>query len=439
MSPSVMKDELLFSFGIASGAGATFSIITSVYYWSYNPVLIPAGVMIDKYGPRIILTFATLICAVGALVFASTNSLYVALFGRFLIGFGSAFAFAGALKLATIWLPANKFAMAAGLTTTLGMLSSSGGQKYLPGIVDNIGWNNTVWYFGLLGIAILSPIMWGIVRDAPRRVRARAYLKPEFSYVHLILVVKQLLRNKQIWTNGLIGCFLYLPVIAFAEGFAPSFYVELYGISKGEAGSIVAFMYIGWGLFSPVIGFASDYVGRRKLPLLLGTIAAMCCYIAMVYYPFNVWQAKVLMFIFGACTSTKVLSFPIGKENCAPSNSGTAVATTNFLIMLGGLLFTPIIGIMLDFGSFYNFLSFIAAYLLKIISFGYIIKPSLIAMAGGPEIINGVARYSVEAYREAFLIFPIGYIISILLCLFLKETYAKQLVEDPPLEQTVSD
>ncbi len=67
----------------------------------------------------------------GLIIFIQANTLWMASLGRFLIGLGTAFAYIGVLKLASIWLPPNRFATVAGMTTALGMISAIITDKYL--------------------------------------------------------------------------------------------------------------------------------------------------------------------------------------------------------------------------------------------------------------------------------------------------------------------
>ena len=105
--PSVMVTDLMQSFGVSA---AVIGNLAAFYYYAYTPMQLPVGVMMDHYGPRRLLTFACLCCAMGSFLFAQPNHIFMAQVGRLLVGFGSAFAFVGVLKLATLWLPQNHFA-----------------------------------------------------------------------------------------------------------------------------------------------------------------------------------------------------------------------------------------------------------------------------------------------------------------------------------------
>ncbi|WP_032113075.1 MFS transporter [Candidatus Paracaedibacter symbiosus] len=104
-SPSVMTDDLMRDFGVDSTA---LGVLSSFYYYAYVILQVPCGIIVDRFGTRRVVTFSTLLCVIGSLCFAYSDSLPLAQLGRFLIGAGSACAFISCLKISADWfLPAQ--------------------------------------------------------------------------------------------------------------------------------------------------------------------------------------------------------------------------------------------------------------------------------------------------------------------------------------------
>ena len=135
IAPSVMEPALREHFDLSATG---FGLLSSIYYFAYVPMQLPVGVLLDRYGPRRLLTFACLICVIGTLLFTGTTVFWIAATGRFLVGFGSAFAFVGVLKLATIWLPENRLAMVSGMTSALGAIGAMLGDNFLEIFVNRL-------------------------------------------------------------------------------------------------------------------------------------------------------------------------------------------------------------------------------------------------------------------------------------------------------------
>ncbi|WP_267897719.1 MFS transporter [Dongshaea marina] len=99
----------------------TIGDLMSVYFPVYAVFQILAGYLLDRYKLRLILSLAVAIVA-GGLLMIAIPSLGAILAGRVLIAIGSAFAFLGALKTASMWLPEKVFPVAVGLINTMGVL-----------------------------------------------------------------------------------------------------------------------------------------------------------------------------------------------------------------------------------------------------------------------------------------------------------------------------
>lgn len=400
IAPSVMEPDLRSFFGITA---AGFGTLVGLYYIIYTPMQLFVGPIVDVYGPRRILASATVACALGTLIFSLTHNVTIAGAGRFLVGFGSAFAFVGALKLATVWLPINRFATFAGMVTALGMVGGMVGDIGLTSLVQYIGWRNTMLIGTLFGI-VLAPIIYLIVRDHPKnttpvKIERRELLK-EFG---------KIVKNRQIWLSGFIACMLYLSLAAFAEIWGIPFLLSA-GFSRHEAALMNSMVFFGWLIGSPIGGLISDRIKKRKLPLIVGSIlAAVCIFLVLIIPMHSIIIVSTLLFLFGLFCSVENICFAIGYESSSPMVAGTAVAFVNMLTMLSGFVFQPFIGKLLDW--FWT-----------------------------GDMQNGIRIYSHHNYRLALISLPICMLISLVLTLFLRESYGfnfKNLVKNAEIENSV--
>lgn len=390
ISPSAMVPELMTTFGVSA---ASIGLLSTYYFIAYTPMQFPVGIMMDKYGPRRVLTLAILSCALGTALMGLSSSFNMALAGRFLIGFGSAFAFVGVLKLATLWLPADRFALIAGLTTTLGMVGAMFGQNVLKSMVLSTGWENTITYFGLLGFALV-PLIWFIVRDTPPQKEGIKKEEASLSYGQLFQDIAKLFKNRQIWINGLIGGLIILPTTIFAELWGVPFLKLNYGLTEQSAVFATSMIFLGWAVGSPLMGGFSDYIKRRRAPLICGALIGAVIF-SIVLYSTHLPESWVffLLFLFGAISSAEVIVFAVARESAPESVAGTAVAMTNFLVVCAGP-FQWIVGKILD------------------------------TMWDG-KMLAGQPLYTIENYQVALLLCPSSMLLAFLLGFALKETYCQ--------------
>ena len=112
VAPSVMIDPLMRDLAVG---GAVLGNLSAFYFYAYAGLQIPVGLMVDRWGPRRLLTGGALLCGLGSLLFALAEGLPLAYAGRLLIGAGAGFGFVATLKLATAWFPPERFAQVSGL------------------------------------------------------------------------------------------------------------------------------------------------------------------------------------------------------------------------------------------------------------------------------------------------------------------------------------
>ena len=67
ISPSVMESALREHFNLSATG---FGFLSAIYYYAYVPMQLPVGVLMDRYGPKLLLTLACLVCVIGTFLFA---------------------------------------------------------------------------------------------------------------------------------------------------------------------------------------------------------------------------------------------------------------------------------------------------------------------------------------------------------------------------------
>ncbi|NNM60282.1 MAG: MFS transporter [Legionellales bacterium] len=343
--PSVMTTQLMATHHITT---AGLGYLASIYYIIYTAMQTPVGLLIDWYGPRRLLLFASAICTIGSFCFASTTSLFCAALGRFLIGFGSAFGFVGVLRLASLWLPSHRFALATGLVTTLGMIGGILGDVVLSHLVNTAGWHVAVMLSAWLGIATMGLICF-IPKSNPHTFSTRL---PHRQWRHLYRELLIILKMPIIWLNAVVGSLLYLPLAIFGELWGVSYLQTVQQISPFDATLAISFLMWGWAIGAPLVGWFADKTGSRYRVVLGLSSASLffTLYILNTHFSSNITLFTGL-FLLGVLCSNQVLIMVIARDNCPAHMLATGLAVTNMIIMGGGIVFQPLIGLMMRSSS----------------------------------------------------------------------------------------
>jgi MFS family permease len=391
VSPSVMVHDLMRAFSVNA---AQLGNLSAFYLYAYALMQIPVGMLLDRFGTRRLLTFASLLCAIGAFIFGSASSFPVASGGRFLIGFGSSFAAVSAMHIAATWLPINRFALMVGVMLTIGFLGAICGQAPLSLLIAKIGWRETLLLFGFIGI-LLSILIWSFIRDRqlPETTHHEVLTQRRFfSGLNLVM------SNVQIWIAAIYSGLMYLPTPAFTALWGVPFLIISYHLNATTAAFIISMTYIGFAVGSPFFGWFSDRIRRRRPPMVIGTIGALISILCILYIPnIPLVLMGICLFAFGFFSSGSFAAFSLARELSPLWINATALGFVNTLNSLGGALAQPFIGFLLD-------------------------------MRWQGQMTEGVRAFSVTDFHWALAALPICMTISLLMLPFIKETYCRPKV-----------
>lgn len=338
-SPNVMETELLGAFQINA---TELGVLISAYGWAYAATQIPAGITLDRLGPRRLLTLASVSCGVGSLMMAMTNIYTVAFVGRLLMGFGGGFAVVGCMKIASIWLPPQRFAMWAGLMVTVGMLGAASGQKPLAMMMDAMNWQKLLEFGGFFGIG-LAVLMWVSMRKSPKTAEEHAHIEH-----HLWRDLKGVCVNPQSWWAAIYAGLMFAPTIVLGVAWGVPYLSAVYDIPRTVAAETTTLLFIGFAIGGPVFGYWSDRLGRRLPPMYTSAILLLMLIIVVLFVPVSLSTMNILFFAIGFVSPGFVMAFSVIKELNKPHLTGTAIGFINTLNTLVPYIFLPIVGKLLD-------------------------------------------------------------------------------------------
>jgi MFS family permease len=388
VSPGVMVSDLMHAF---SANASQLGLLAAVYFYAYSSMQIPVGILIDRLGPRRLLTIATFVCGTGALLFGTAHFLFIAGIGRLLIGLGSAFAAVGCMHLCATWLPLRYFATLTGVMVTMGMLGAIGGEAPLSLMVAHLGWRHTLIVFGIIGL-ILSLAMWSFIRDKGS-IELPESTQPKTS---LFAGLKLILRNKQNVIVAIYGALMFAPTTTFGGLWGVPFLMEFYHLPRPTSATLVSMLFIGWVVGSPFFGMLSDRMGRRKFPMVIGNYGALIAFLIILFAPnLPLLLLGALLFGFGFFSSGFLPSFSIIREINPSHVNATSIGFMNAFNMLTGAILQPLVGLILD-----------------------------LTWHGSTQ--DGVREYSVSSFHTGLILLPIGMLISLLLLPFIRETFCQQ-------------
>lgn len=335
--PATISVDILQSLDLSLNR---FALISSAYYITYSLMQVPVGVLIDRFGVRILSSIACVICSIGVVSFSFSWDFYNAIIARLLIGFGSSFGFVSLLTLAFNWFPRRYFGFLSGLGQTLGAI---GPLTAGAPVVFMMQETHNDWRLLFLWVAgfgfLLSVLMFLFIRNKPSDLKEGMVF--EMRGRSLTKDLKILLKNRDIWITMFYTGFTYvsLPLLGAYWG---TVYLQTQQFSKSTAGFLISMIWVGLAIGSPLFGKISDKIKRRK-PVLafLGFAGAIISSIFLFAPVQSQWGIALLLLLMGMATGGQSLAFPLITEYVPEELKATAMGANNTAVMLFAALLPP--------------------------------------------------------------------------------------------------
>ena len=406
IAPAVVSADLMRDFG---ATGAALGSLAATYYYLYTVMQIPAGVLADTVGTRLAVTLGSLVSGLGSILFGLAATFGEASIGRALVGLGVSVVFVGLMKSNSVWFRERDYGFISGLTVLLGNIGAILAAGPLAGVLTIWSWRTVFISLGVaaLGLAVLT---WLVVRDHPQQAGFPSLREQEGQTRHTERQqpwwrdLAGVLARRRLWPGFWVNLGMPGSLLAFVGLWAIPFLRDVYGLDRAAASVYTSIALAGFAVGALFYGWFSDRLGRRKPPLIVGTLLYLAVWGVIEAGAWTPGIAGMAWFgLLGFGSGAFVLTFACAKESVAPALSGMAVALVNTGAFLGAAILQPLLGWMMD-------------------------------LTWNGALANGVRLYGPSDYRTGFLLMLVGALLAVISALFFHETRCRQLapVESAP-------
>jgi MFS family permease len=338
-APGVMVPELTGAFGLTT---IGVSSLLGLYYYTYSTFAIVAGASLDRLGAKYVIPAGIVVTAIGSILFG-LGSFESAELGRLLQGAGAAFAFTGAVYLASHGFSAAWLATAIGFTQMFGMLGGSAGQFAVgPMIHGLIVWQQ-FWFIAGAALLVVAAV---VLIATPAGHDARPVSGGD-SLLSMFRPYKTVLSNPQSYLCGFTAGLLFLPTTIGDMIWGVPFLHTGMGVGYTEAVNRATMVPLGWVIGCPLLGYVADRIGRRKPVLIAGSLLMLAATVMVVYMP-GVAPPYVLGLLLGIGSGAAMIPYSIIKEVNPDEVKGSATGAINFLVFTLSALLAPAYGWLLN-------------------------------------------------------------------------------------------
>lgn len=366
-------------------------LLLSAFSWPYAIANLPAGYLVDKFGPKKMFAFAAGAWSLVSIVTAAANSFGLLYACRVALGIAESPFFTSALKVNERWFNKSERALPVSLVNTGSQIANAIAPPLLTFLLLTMSWRGMFVIVGAFGIVVA--LVWlRIYRDPT--LKEQALIKGAEAEARVAESVEKvgwagLLRQANTWFM-VLGAFGIFYTVWVYLTWLPSYLQTARGFSLAQSGwlaslpflcGIVGVIFGGW-LSNRLVRRGVATVRARKIPIVGGAILAAAAVLPVAYVDST--PLAVVLLSVGYFAS----QVPIGclwtlASDVAPSNQVASLgAIQNFGGFIGAAVAPVVTGaILASTGGNYTTVFLIGGVLLLVgaLSYGLFVKDRSVA------------------------------------------------------------
>jgi sugar phosphate permease len=345
---------------------ADMGFLLSAFLWAYAFSQLPTGALVDRLGPRVLLTLGLSLWSLAQVIGGTVNSFGQFIGARVLLGIGEAPQFPTGARVVRDWFNPRDRGLATGVFNCASTLGTAIGVPLLTALMLVFGWR---WMFIIMGVAGLAvAAAWFAIYRNPADISLtaeengyRTQGDPPGQRERVTFGEwRQLFRFRSTWGMilGFFGC-VYVTWIYGA--WLPAYLETERHMSIKSTGFFAAIPFLCGVVGAVFGGYLVDILMRRgmssmrsrKVPAALSLFATAGCTLAAAYVTSNmlaiafISASLFLLYVTSSCAWA--LASVAAPANCTASIG----AMQNFGGYLGGALAPTVTGLIVqNTGSF---------------------------------------------------------------------------------------
>ncbi|MFF2607340.1 MFS transporter [Arthrobacter koreensis] len=327
-----------------SATASVLSIFTVVQLVVYAGLQIPVGMLVDRFGPRLLITCGAALMFAGQFQLAAAESVGAGIVGRSLVGAGDALTFISVLRLLPAWFPAPRIPVLTQWTGIIGQLGQIASAIPFAFALHELGWNTA--FISAAALSVLAFVLGlAFVRNQPGA--AARSPRPAHDGGSLSAAWRQPGTRLGMWTHFTIQ----FPGTVFVLMWGYPYLVSGEQVSPAAASALMTFFVAVAIVCGPWLG---SWVGRhplRRSTMVLLIAAAMACGWLVVM----LWPGPAPVWVLAGLVAVLAIGGPgsmIGFDFARTYNPSTRLGTATGIVNIGGfgasLISMYLIGLVLD-------------------------------------------------------------------------------------------
>lgn len=237
----------------------------SAFFWTYTLGQIPAGMLVDRYGVRMLYFWGILLWSLASAATVVTSGLWALVATRLLVGLGESVVTSSSLRYIRTHFEEKQRGFAVGVYMTGTKIGPAIGLPLAGFLVVTYGWQAMFLMLGLGSLLWLGPWMHWVRGDDPASLPTTSAASRATDAVTL----KQALRSRNMW-GIIIGTYCYMYFVYYCMTWMPQYFQKTHGMSIAKSNWFGGVSFGGMAIVAALAGWAADkWIARGGEPIFV--------------------------------------------------------------------------------------------------------------------------------------------------------------------------
>lgn len=328
-------------FGISASVLSTLAVVQLIVYAALQ---IPVGVLLDRFGPKLLIAAGAVLMLAGQLLLALAPTFGLAVVGRILVGAGDAMTFISVVRLLSSWFSGRILPQLSQWTGNIGQLGQILSAVPLSLILHGYGW--TPAFLSAAGMSAITVVLV-VVLLADRHPDAERPPQVPGAMKRLRDALSRPGTQLGFWSHfvtqssGTVFALLWgFPILTVALGY-----------SSTEASWLLTLIVAAGVVSGPILGILTARFPLRRSNLVLGIVAIIgVAWTAVLLWPGHppAWLMIVLVVVLGIGGPGSLIGLDFARSFNPLRSLGSANGVVNVGGFLASFVMMYLIGVVLD-------------------------------------------------------------------------------------------
>lgn len=326
--PNILMNDIMQHFSIDA---ATFGQFSGLYYIGYSLMHLPVGILLDRYGPKKIMSGSILLTILGLTPLIFANHWLMPLLGRCLIGIGSSAAILGVFKIIRMAFREEKFPRMLSISVMIGLIGAIYGGGPVNYMLQKFGYEMVVSFFALLGVLLAIVTFWLVPNI---QTQTKSSVKNE---------IKEVISNPKVIGTCLFAGLMVGPLEGFADVWGTAF-LKQSGFDSTSSASMPSIIFIAMCFGAPLLNLIAERLKNYLLTIAAAGIIMAIGFILLLKLQANTSLISCNFAIIGVCSAYQILAIYKASSYVPSERAALTSALANMIIMIFGYVFHTTIG-----------------------------------------------------------------------------------------------